>query len=344
MNRKLEIFCTTWHVAHYWDLMNAMKDHANFTLVDNTARSWRDPRFLASRPLPSNLKFAAFYEPGKYDFAILGLDQQALQPELGKSRVYRELNEAIQDIPKVVINHGSPIHPEYLKHDDMTDEDAKVECRRLIKDLVGDNLMVVNSYRAAEDWGWGYPIWHGMDANEWMTGIKEPRVITALSPGGLGPYYNRECMNDLIGRLEERSIFIQWARVTNKDTGESPENYKEWLSRGLIYVDVSIETPMNRARTEAMLSGCCIVQVEGAHDLDRPVAQIGDKNKLRDYMVIVPNSPTQIADKVAELMRDPKQAIALGEEARRMAIATFNRERYRDDWLKFIREKLNIAV
>ena len=346
MDRKLEVCCTTWHVAHYWDLFHALKDHANFTLIDNAARSWRDPRFLASRPIPEGTKFAPFYEKGKYDFALLGLDQQALQPELGKSRVYRELNDTIQDIPKVVINHGSPVFPEYLKHEDMTDEDAKVECRRLTKALVGDNVMVVNSHTAAKDWGWGIPIWHGMDPHEWDTGVvKEPRAISALSPGGLDVYYNRQCMNELFSHLEERGIFLQWARVTkHAETGDKVENYKEWLGRGLIYVDVSIETPMNRARTEAMLSGCCVVQVEGAHDLDEYVNPPGKEDKLRDYMVIVPNSPAKIADKVAELMADPKQCQIIGNLGREMAIKTFSRERYKNDWLKLIRENLNIPV
>lgn len=335
-NGKYQIACTTWHVMHYWDLFNVLKEHADFYLIDNTARSWRDPRFLAARPIPENANFVPFYESGKYDFALLNVDQQCLNPEMGKHKIYSELNRAIQDIPKVVINHGSPVWPEYFKHEDMTDEDAKVVCRQAMVDLIGKNKMIVNSYYAAKDWGFGHPIWHGLDANEWISDMpKEPRVVTALSAGGLDMYYNRSCMSDLLHEVEQGSGYVvQWARISvNAKTDTSPDAYKKFLGKALIYVDTSFETPMNRARTEAMLSGCCIVQVKGAHDLER-FAVDGEN------IVLVPNNPTQIAAKIAWLLKHPDIAKKIGMAGRETAIKLFNRARYRDDWLKFIKEEV----
>lgn len=324
---------------HYYDLISALKDDADFTLIDNTNRSWRDERFLNTRPIPANVRFAPFFEEGKYDFAILGIDQQCVNPDIGKSNVYKELNAAITDIPKVVINHGTPVYPEFLKHEQMTDGDAEIECRKIMRGLIGENHMVVNSYESVKEWGWGHPIWHGLDPDEWWQATKEPRVISALSPAGCDTYYNRSCMNDTIMEFGKSYGYeIQWARISkNARTDSSWDAYRNFLAKGLVYLDVSFRTPMNRARTEAMLSGCCIVQVEGAHDLDR-FARDGEN------IVLVPNNPRKIADRLAELLANPDETLRIGKEGRKTAMEKFSRARYRQDWLDFVHGTLKIGV
>src|SRR3972149_6073257 len=208
MIKKYKIFGTVHHIMHQTRLVQALKDDAEFYLCYNSWRQWQDKRFLKARPIPDNIKFVTHYEPKTYDFAILHIDQQICNPQiLGKATVYQEFNDCIQDIPKVVINHGSPYYPEFLKLDKMTDKDAEDEARRIVKDKVGGNLMVVNF-----------------------------------------------------------------------------DEYRDFLGRSLIYFDPSYLTPMNGARTEAMLSGACVVQVEGAHDLARFA-------KNTENMVVAPNKP-----------------------------------------------------
>lgn len=344
LNRKLEVVMTTWHVMHYYDLINALKDHANFTLIPNNNRSWRDERFLALRPIPANLKFAPYYEKGKYDFAILGIDQQCVNQDLGKSKVYLELNAEIQDIPKVVINHGSPVYPEFLTDSDTNAAEAEVKCRMIVRGLVGKNPMVVNSQTAAseKEWGWGTPIWHGMDSTEWVREYtKEPRVVTALSPAGTDAYYNRACMNDTGAELKRLYGYeLQWARVSMYalKTDQSWDNYRKFLGQGLVYLDTSIRTPMNRARTEAMLAGCAIVQVDGAHDLDVETSM----GTMRDKFIIVPNNPLAIAERIHELLNDPATAKRYGQLAREFAQNVFTRERYKNSWLDFIKMTLDL--
>ncbi len=84
---------------------------------------------------------------------------------------------------------------------------------------------------------------------------------------------------------------------------------------------------MNRARTEAMLSGCCVVQVEGAHDIER--FAIPNKN-----MIIVPNDPEKIAKLINNHYND---CIKIGQEGKKTAIKIFSREKYRQEWLKLIK-------
>ena len=127
-----------------------------------------------------------------------------------------------------------------------------------------------------------------MDVDEWQDLTKEPMVVSAISAGGLSEYYNRMMFDETMRVLQEQySITLRFARV-NVDTQKSFEYYKDFLGRALVYFDPSIRTPMNRARTEAMLSGSCVVQVEGAHDLDRFA-------KPDENMVLLENNPLEAA-------------------------------------------------
>jgi hypothetical protein len=338
-NGRYQIVTTTWHVMHFWDLFNALKDDADFFLIHNTHRNWAAKTFLAARPVPANASFVPTYEPGKYDLAILDVDQQCVNMALGKSKLPRELKKLITDIPRIFINHATPVYPEHLCKEGMDKPAAEAECRRLIQQIVGDDTMVVNSHTAASgaEWGWGFPIWHGMEPAEWLDLPKEPRVFTALSPAGCDEYYNRDVMVRVSELLKDRYGHTLWWAKNNIKTEESLDDYKTFLGRSLIYLDASFRTPMNRARTEAMLSGCCVVQVEGAHDLDQPVSS----GKLGDYMVLVPNKPEVIAERVADMIEhEYDKCLEIGKRGKEMAMQTFTRERYRQGWLTIIRSVL----
>lgn len=331
--KRLKIVTTPWHTMHFWDLFNALKDDADFFLIHNSSKKW----YYETRPLPENASYVPYYEKGKYDLAILDVDQQCVNDNLGKSRLYKEMRDLITDIPVIVINHGSPVYPEFLKiGDGETFEYAEKKCKRDMRGLVGKKTMVINSFAGKTDkeWGWGNPIWHGMNKDDWFDLTKEPRVFTALSPAGCDLYYNRERMNEVSQILEEKyGIILWWARV-NIDTEKSFDTYRNYLGKSLLYLDTSFRTPMNRGRTEAMLSGCCVIQVDGAHDLNK--FAINGKN-----MVIVPDNAEEIAKKVVYYLGEGYQeAVKIGQAGKQMAIETFNYKRYRQDWLDIIAKKI----
>jgi glycosyltransferase involved in cell wall biosynthesis len=95
---------------------------------------------------------------------------------------------------------------------------------------------------------------------------------------------------------------------------------------------------MNRARTEAMMSGACVVQVNGAHDLDR-FAKDGEN------IVLVDNSPDIIASICVDLIENRyKEAVQIGQNAKAMAHEKFERKRYRQDWIDLITKDLGIKL
>lgn len=324
---------TTWHTPHQYDLMSALKDDADFFIIENMNKHW------LGRPLPQNAQMIPFYDPGKYDVVILNVDQQCLNTQIYKSRIFRQIASNVTDVPVIVINHGSPVYPEYLQKLGMTAEDAQKDCVNKIKEIVVDRTMVVNSFTAAseKEWGWGNPIIHGMNPEMWKPAEhKEAVVVTSLSPGGFDAYYNRETMIE-VGNILKRvyGVELQWARVSEGCVFNGHQEYADWLGRAAVYVDTSIRTPMNRARTEAMLSGCAVVQVEGAHDLEKFF-------KDGENIILVENDPQKISDKIyALLTTEFSEALLIGKKARENAMKQFSYTRYRQDWLNLLNKVLN---
>ena len=108
--RKIKVIGVPWHLGHQFDLFSALKDDVEFDLIENNVRRWD----TLIRDIPENVRFVKYYDKSKgYDLALLHVDQQCTMPTLGKSILFKELNETIDDIPKIVINHGTPMIPEY---------------------------------------------------------------------------------------------------------------------------------------------------------------------------------------------------------------------------------------
>lgn len=331
-SKRINIFGHLNHAANQYEMLKLAKKYpVKFHYLENNVRRW--DRFTP-RPEPTTwlnedeFEWVTHYEPGKYDLAILHVDQQHTDPKIGKGWVYRDLNELIQDIPKMVINHGTPMWDEFCT-EDMVINGGEIYTakgkKRLIgmKEKIGDNFMVVNSYESVERWGWGYPLIHGMDLNEWFDLPKEPRVVIALSPGGLDKYYNRSLLTAIKGAVKEKSgLEVVHIQVNYK--AHDWLDYREYLGRSLIYINPTLDSPMPRSRTEAMLSGCCVLtsKYHGAEDfIEHGVSGF-----------VVPDNPLSYASAIDKLVNNAFQgAIQMGQEGKKTAQRLFNLDRYLDD-------------
>lgn len=303
--------------AHQYELFKL--PNVEFSLLINTVREWPE----RGRPFNKNVKWVPYYEPGKYDLAILHVDQQSIDDRRSnKGKIYKELNKLITDIPKIVINHGSPCWPEWY----LDVEEIKMRMRQLI----GSNTMVVNSHKAKEEWGFGNPIIHGMDKKEWFDLKKEARVITAVSPAGLETYYNRKLFDATNEILKKKGINIIYFR--RNIVFDNWDEYRDYLGKSLLYFDFSLHTPMNRARTEAMLSGCCVITAK-SHDVERFI-------KSRENGFIIPNNPHSASKLIEELVNDYDRSIKVGQRGRQTAQKLFSLDRYHNDWMDLIKKVL----
>lgn len=335
--KELKIFAIPWHTGHQHEQLKlAQKYPVKFSYLRNNVRRWS--RFT-SRPEPhtylnkDQFEWVDYYEPGKYDLAILNLDQQCVNPDIGKGQLYRQLNEVIQDIPKIVLNHGTPMYDEYCP-EDMVINGGKVQTRRGerrlqgMKEMIGDNFMIVNSYKAVERWGWGYPIIHGMDESEWLDLPKEPRVVVSLSPGGLDKYYNRQLLSAIKQAVKDKcGIDIIHTNV-NYDV-EDWQDYKELLGRSLIAIYPFLDSPMPRSRTESMFSGACVLTSKH-HNADEFI--VHGKNGF-----IVQDNPLSYAEAIHGLINVCyEETVKVGQEGKKTAQKLFTVDQYLDDLYKIL--------
>jgi len=395
MSKPIRCFGVGWHISHQFSLLQIPNTEWTY-LINNIRPSWNTD----VRPMPKNLKFTTYYQPGDHDIAIISIDQQCVDPKIGKGQLYRDLNKTIQDIPKIVINHGTPyweerweaygqgcwslpvsmvnakkdeIHKfqkQFLIEGGKTVEGGNLVEIEGMRKLVGDNTMVVNSHQAVKDWGWGIPIIHGLDPNDWWDLPKEPRAVVSLSPGGLDSYYGRPLLvsvREMIGeRYGLKIIHIgsqhDWTIERHPRFRELGGwgAYRDFLGRSLVYFNPTQESPMPRSRTEAMLSGCCVVTTpfQGADTfINFDTRKIWEKSQgVKEYIkivdslldtegingIIIPNNPEPIAALINHLIYNRyRTAIKIGKCGRATAIRKFSKERYESQWVKLINDTLN---
>jgi glycosyltransferase involved in cell wall biosynthesis len=332
--KRINIFGVVNHLSNQYEMLKLAKKYpVKFHYIENNVRRWS--RYSA-RPEPTTwlnkdeFEWVTHYEPGKYDVAILHVDQQHTDPRIGKGWLYEDLNAIIQDIPKIVINHGTPMWDEYYT-EDMVINGGEVHTPKGVtrlkgmKEKIGDNFMIVNSYEAVERWGWGYPLIHGMDKDEFFDLPKEPRVVLSLSPGGLDKYYNRSLITAIKSAVKEKTgLDVMHIQVNIKFEEDNYYQYRQFIGSSLINISPYADSPMPRSRTEAMLSGACVLtsKYHGAEDFI--------EHGVDGF--IVPDNPLSYANAIHHLLNGSyKDAVAIGQRGKAKAQKLFNVDRYHDE-------------
>lgn len=326
--KKLKVFGLPWHVGHQYELAK-MPWFESYDLLINPYRSWG----TSHRPLRDNMHWVTHFEPGKYDLAILHVDQQSIyNPEQGdrihKGKLFMEVRSVIgKDCPVVVINHMTPFHDKY-------ESPYVVD---FIKKLVGDDYMITNSFEAAKQWGWGTPVIHGFDVDEWLDLPKDPRAVTVLSPAGMEKAYRRIFLTTVRRMLSEMGVPFYWVGVDKKFT--SFEDYREYLGRSLVFFMPTWQSPRPRARTEAMLSGCCVVSTpyqDASTFIEHGVnGFLTTRHEMTDPRVM--DNPEVTAKLIKRLvMDDPQEAVRVGQAGKATARKLFNHDEFVKQWGKVL--------
>lgn len=307
---KKKIFNYAWHIPHQYRLFNALHDCEFYLLNDNRVRpNWNKKQ----RPLPKNIRFVDKYEQGRYDFAILHMDE-LVESNQNWGQIYRQMNSQIRDIPKVVIMHGIPRNDRNLER---------------MKQLVGDNYVAHNAKQTYEIFGKQEKhrtIWHGYDIDEFkQTDYSRDNIVVVCSRHEWSrpvSGFDFACQVGAKYKLD----WLGWTK--NCDTYQQ---YRNFLAKSSIYLSPHIASPMPGARTEAMLSGLCVLTTN----------YLIDEDYLKDgencYIVKTPDDVDTIL-KYLKLNKDKIKQI--GQAGRKTAQELFNIKRYRNDWLNFINEIL----
>ncbi len=324
--KQIKIFNYAWHIAHQYELFKI--PGTKFTWLNQYKRKYSNfPR--GEMLFKFGVDLVNHYEEGKYDVALLHLDQQCFEENLwdrGKGSLYKEINSVIKDIPKIVIMHGTPYYPEMFNNDIKNDTFAKngisSELIKRFKEAVKGNYIITNSKTAhkqwdVDNWGKGRTIWHGLDPEEWRDFPKEPRVVTMISPGGLDKYYDRVFLSAVKELLSERGIYH--CHITVDAVFKAFEEYRDFLGRSLIYFNPTRESPMPRSRTEAMFSGACVITT-ASQDADEFI-----KDKENGFL-LHKRQPKLVADLIEGLLEDYKTAQTIGQAGKKTALELFGQE------------------
>lgn len=320
LGRPLRIFGTPWHVAHQFELLKLPETEWFF--IENFTRHWG----TVARPEPANLTWVSQYDPGAYDLAILHVDQQCVFESIGKGKLFRELNSVVQDIPKIVLCHGTPYWPEMFSNDEIIDR-----MKKMLGPLTEQTVM--NSQECVDEWGFGHHIQHGMPADEWYDLPKEPRVVTCLSPAGLDKYYNRQLLSS-VQEILRTDHNIRHCHISLDFKPQNWDELRRFVGSSLIYFNPTLESPMPRSRTEAMLSGAAIVTLPN-HDIAKYLVD-------GESAVFVKNNPQDCVEKIVELFYDYKRCIKLGKAARKVAMEHFSMEAYQAQWTDYLVKTLSL--
>jgi glycosyltransferase involved in cell wall biosynthesis len=218
-----------------------------------------------------------------------------------------------------------------------TEEDA---LRRNVLRIIGDLPVICNSQQAAREWDggegrldrYGSPqfraIIHGYvdEFFHYPLAHRNRGAITICSGGDLSRWYHGL---PLVERLK-RDVPLTW--VGGNDRGDTSwcENYTAYrvmLASSLIYFSPTRRGPMPGARTEAMLSGCCVVSVPG-NDFEDYI-----KNDVNGFIV---DTYVQARDCLLWLLENPSEAWEIGQRGREDARVYFDAGRYRNDWMGYL--------
>ena len=121
---------------------------------------------------------------------------------------------------------------------------------------------------------------------------------------------------------------VQTCALPIYDSFKNWDEYRNFLGRSLIYFNPTRQSPMPRSRTEAFLSGCCVITRDG-QDVEDFVTD-------KENAIIVPRNPKAIADIIESLILDYKKAISIGNAGKDMAQKVFDIKRFQQDWLNVI--------
>ena len=239
-----------------------------------------------------------------------------------------ELRETIgDDCPIVTINHMTPFHDKY-------ESPYVID---FIKKMTKGTTMVCNSFEARKQWGWGTTIIHGLNPDNWWDLPKEPRCVTVLSPAGMEKAYRRLFLTTVKRLLSDMKVPFTWVGVDRKC--DSFDEYRDFLGRSLVFFMPTWQSPRPRARTEAMLSGCCIVSTpyQDANTFIKHGVNgfLTSRALIKDPRVM--DNPEATANLIKRLVIDePELALKIGQAGKKTVMEFFNEKTFAKQWVDLL--------
>jgi glycosyltransferase involved in cell wall biosynthesis len=225
------------------------------------------------------------------------------------------MSSSIVDIPKITILHGVPV----------ISKDQRAEFVARLRELNLDRYVVAESQRAAAKWGCGSAIPPGFKSTDWPLLPKMARVLLAPIPP-----HPKNAMDERRIRLKIKAslarLDIIACQLGDDYIAPSRSEYRDFISRSLLYIDPSPRSASLRGCLEAMCGGCYLLGRRFDEQL----------SALSQSLLMLPDSADDIALLVEDLVSRPSQAIAIGQAARVRTLDVFSWTEFSQRWNAFL--------
>ena len=320
---RFRILDYAWHQGHSYRL-HALP--ADFWYLDVRRDLWN----LNQRPKPENFRGPVHprdVDLSKFDLALVHLDQWCDGRHNLRALPFRVMIQTVKGrLPTVLIMHGTP---------------ESDQNRENVLRLIGDLPVVCNSLEAAAVWDAGEERWdryglpqfraiiHGYDVDEFASEPFGSRLVTVVTVCGGGNWsYEYHGMPMMIRMMRDLPL-LWYGHRGNRKMFPTYADYRAMLARSLIYFSPTTISPMPGSRTEAMLSGCCVVTMPG-HDIENYIEDGKTGLLVKDY--------AQARDVLQALtLQYPEIAYKIGQAGREAARVWFDKGRFVEDWLTLLK-------
>jgi glycosyltransferase involved in cell wall biosynthesis len=281
----------------------------NFVLLGNTHERWDH----AVRPMPDTLRTAYRLADVSADLLILSIDQWTYD-EVDRRLLFVGLRDRFPG-PTIVVNHGC----------NMIDGCSS----EIMRDLVGDSIMVARSETAAELWNLrrSHVVRPGLAPDEWPHTDYSRGNVVVLQPWDHAEYYNAGATTEIVKRIDKKVNFLGRGRpAANFDM------HRSLLTTSSVFFNPSYAAPAPQAMLEAQLCGLAIVTT--------------DRHGESSYIVngengFASNDMNELFSHVKFLLAHPNEAARIGANGRQTAQRVFSSVRFLAEWDSLIAETMD---
>ncbi|HMO02633.1 MAG TPA: glycosyltransferase [Oligoflexia bacterium] len=344
-----KIISYPWHHPHQYEIH---KTKHQFTLLTDLGTTFTTNWGFNKRPLLQNVTLAGknTINPNNYDLAILHFDENVLDSNLCNGVIGSDWGENFLwclhnlTIPIVAICHGTPqFYGQFLSSCPPQLEGAAIEkSRQRLVELLGNTLVICNSYQAQREWGFkrSTVIWQGFDPTEYAPATYVRGILSLGDPIHERPHYRGyKAFKKVKEKLMEENIELNsldvpeplfgWPINDNLGATVKYRNYINTIRQYSIYFNPTVRSPMPRSRGEAMMAGLVTVSLKN-HDVEMFIT-----NQINGFYS---DDPEELGDYLIYLTRNHNQMLKIAERSRALAADIFNHDRFIDRWQKIIAE------
>lgn len=327
-------------------LYNLFKMRHRFTIASGLTKSDTNGWDYSLRPRPYNLSYSDIgnIEAGKYDFAIIPIEEELLY--MGEdedshviwAKKLIEMLELTKGMRRIAVCHT----PLFNTFPDTTEIDnklnARVQKRRAIVRSMLQNIHVVcSSHQLKTTWNFAQSsvIWQGFSPEEYPAGTHENGCVTLVNPdlpGKIGDDLRlmQKKLSDvcLLKYCQAPSVHPGYMQRTQEWAVARLQSYVKYLGSFSVCLTTQYSLGIPQVISEAMLTGVIPVVFRS------PDAEMFIQHGKNGF---IGDSVEELTEHILWLFQNERQCRTIHRQARLTAMDIFNVDRALTSWINLFR-------